>query len=164
MRVCSAIAILIFWCHAVLAVEPASSRTSHPKRVVIDVQDPNAVRMLRTEITPSSARSAEVPPPNKDRGIQIPWESSAVLHSQTGPDSFRVSSSRSGCPGTVIRPSVSVAFATTRGWSDPPIRFGPLASKTICSLGKGVELEVRAPGGAAPYVKLVERNVVLSKR
>ena len=140
------------------------------QRVVIDVQNPDAFRAL----TPVSY-SPEEPKPTKvvnmavsldpvDRGIFLPWESQIILHTTSGSDSFLVTSSRTGCPGTEVRPSVSVAFSTPRGWSDPPIRFGPLSDKTVCPLGRGVELKVSSVGGAAPYVKIMDSGSGLSRR
>lgn len=88
--------------------------------------------------------------------VTIDWETRQVIHVPSGTDSFLVSSSRIGCPGTEVGPSVAVAFPSKGGWSDPPIRFGPLTSKTTCPLGRGVTLEVNGQGTMPPRVKLVE--------
>lgn len=167
-RILPIVAGLAMMIQAAFASDPAAAKSkTSSKRVVIDVQNPNAARMLHNASRPntvSSVTNAAGAYDAGDRGLQLPWDSNIVLHSSSGEDSFLVSSSRSGCPGTKVRPSVAVAFATSRGWSDPPIRFGPLSLKGICPLGKGMELEVRSVGGSAPYVRLVERARVLSKQ
>ncbi len=130
------------------------------QRVVIDVQNPGAFRSL-TPVSYSTPVEKRVVvnvavslDGGADRGIQLPWESNMILYTATHEDSFLVTSSRTGCPGTEVRPSVSVAFATPHGWSNPPIRFGPLSDQTVCPLGRGVKLYVSSVGGAAPYVKI----------
>ena len=139
---------------------PADSAAPQGQRVVIDVQNPDAFRTLtpvsytvpvETKPLVNMAVSFDA---GADRGIQLPWESNMILYTVTGEDSFLVTSSRTGCPGTEVRPSVSVAFSTSHGWSNPPIRFGPLNDKTVCPLGRGVELRVSSVGGGAPYVRI----------
>jgi hypothetical protein len=148
----------------------AAPDTSAPKgqRVVIDVQNPNALHSMTPAPNapgnkPSTVNMAASLNP-ADRGVQLPWESNRILYTASGQDSFLVTSSRTGCPGTEVRPSVSVAFSTSHGWSNPPIRFGPLTDKTVCPLGRGVELHVNAVGSAAPYVKLAESGATYSRR
>jgi hypothetical protein len=144
--------------------------TSSPQRVVVDPKNPGAASVFHPVNNPSPQNGprahggASVSFDAEDRGLQIPWESNLILHAPSGQDSFLVTSSRKGCPGTEVKPSVSVAFATAHGWSDPPIRFGPLAWKTICPLGRGVELQVCVAGGSAPYVKLIEKSNMYGKR
>jgi hypothetical protein len=130
------------------------------QRVVIDPNNPNAFGML-THRQPVSAAKAVLAPTyavsvSSDLcSMALPWESSTVIVAPSGQDSFLVRSSRTGCPGTEVRPSVSVAFPTGSGWSDPPIRFGPLSENTICALGHGQQLEVSVRGDAAPKVRLL---------
>jgi hypothetical protein len=97
-------------------------------------------------------------------GVTIPWETQTVLRTASGGDSFLVSASRTGCPGTEVRPSVAVAFATPHGWSNPPIRFGPLSQRGLCPLGRGVQLQVSAHGDDPPLVKLREELAVYDHR
>jgi hypothetical protein len=91
----------------------------------------------------------------------IDWESHQVFVAPSGADSFKVTASRTGCPGTEVAPSVAVAFATKGGWSDPPIRFGPLTANTTCPLGHGFVLEVAGQGTMPPRVKLIESGTSL---
>ncbi len=141
-----------------------------PQRVVIDVQNPNAAHSLvpvaysTADPLPRQVVNVAMSLDPVDRGIALPWESSIMLKTPSGSDSFLVTSSRTGCPGTEVRPSVSVAFSTSHGWSDPPIRFGPLTDKTVCPLGRGVELHVSAVGTASPLVKIHDSGMTLSKR
>ncbi len=134
-----------------------------PKRVVVDPSNPAAASVFRSATSSQRSENSETLI-RENPGVQVPWESHVVLYSESRQDSFLVKSSRRGCPGTEVKPSVSVAFATARGWSDPPIRFGPLASKTTCALGKGVELQVCAIGRDAPFVKLIEKTTTYTKR
>ncbi|MFH1011429.1 MAG: hypothetical protein V1784_09390 [bacterium] len=98
-------------------------------------------------------------------GITIPWDSSVVLHSNEDPaDSFLVSASRIGCPGTEVAPSVAVSFPTNSGWSFPPIRFGPLGGHTICPLGQELVLEVSKQDAAGPHVRLQRHEASWSSR
>jgi len=130
------------------------------ERIVIDLQNP----LLRESfVSAAVAGKMNISPMVVDvvsrvgvvgEDVPLPWESSAILRAGAGSDSFRVSSSRTGCPGTEVGPSVAVAFATGGGWSDPPIRFGPLTASTLCPLGKGFLLEVRAQGDRDPVVRL----------
>lgn len=130
-------------------------------RIVVDPTDPNAIHMLRAlekPATPSAPWDVLI---QMNAGLratesaEVPWESSKVLVSPTGQDSFLVTSSKTGCPGTEVRPSVSVAFPSGRGWSFPPIRFGPLSESTVCALGNGQKLEVSVVGSRSPRIRLL---------
>lgn len=141
--------------------EKVDSAVATPgERIVIDLQNPllrdnfvaaavagkmNLAPVVVDVISRSITEGSELP---------LPWESSAILRAVSGADSFLVSSSRTGCPGTEVGPSVAVAFATGSGWSYPPIRFGPLTASTLCPLGKGFLLEVKAQGDRDPVVRL----------
>jgi hypothetical protein len=139
------------------------------ERVVIDLGSPLATQRF---LAGSSANVGIAPVmvniesmiADDPGGVSIPWESRAVLRTVSGRDSFLVSSSRSGCPGTEVRPSVAVAFPTARGWSDPPIRFGPLSEQGLCALGRGVHLQVSVSGDGPPVVKLREESALFGKR
>ena len=130
------------------------------ERIVIDLQNP----LLRESFVAAAvAGKINLAPVLVDvvshhvaagEDVLLPWETSAILRAESGADSFLVSSSRTGCPGTEVGPSVAVAFATGSGWSYPPIRFGPLTSGTLCPLGKGFLLEVKAEGSRDPVVRL----------
>jgi hypothetical protein len=110
---------------------------------------------MRTVSAPGTATGARV----------VDWETHQIFVAPSGADSFRVSASRTGCPGTEVAPSVAVAFATRGGWSDPPIRFGPLTANTTCPLGHGFVLEVVGQGTMPPRVKLVESgSTMMGKR
>ncbi|MBI5058289.1 hypothetical protein HZB60_00750 [candidate division KSB1 bacterium] len=130
------------------------------QRVIIDPNNPNAAGAFAHFAAPK-ATTAQLAPfyrvsvSGETCSLALPWESSAVVVSPSGQDSFLVRTSRTGCPGTEVRPSVSVAFATGRGWSDPPIRFGPLSESTICALGRGQQLEVCVKGDAPPKVRVL---------
>jgi hypothetical protein len=140
------------------------------QRITIDVNNPEMYRQLVKESPSGKLNVApvvvtmETVVGAKADGIPLPWNTQKVLRSATGLDSFRVSSSQAGCPGTEIRPSVSVSFATPRGWSDPPIRFGPLNDHTVCALGKGYELEVSARGANGPSVNLRQHAEMYGRR
>ena len=127
-------------------------------RMVIDLGNPTAYHQFVRGVETASLTAPVVidvfPDMNEAGGVELPWETQTVLRSTTGTDSFLVTSSRAGCPGTEIRPSVAVAFGTPNGWSDPPIRFGPLARRAICPLGYGRVLEVSVIEGGAPRVRL----------
>ncbi|MBK6909447.1 MAG: hypothetical protein IPK53_05035 [bacterium] len=131
------------------------------QRIVIDVG--NSETMLQylaaTARVPVKVRSVaySISGSTTD-AITIDWDTHRVFYAPSGTDSFLVSSSRTGCPGTEVAPSVAVAFPTKGGWSDPPIRFGPLTANTTCPLGHGFTLEVNGQGGMAPRVKLIEGN------
>ncbi|MDD5088601.1 MAG: hypothetical protein PHI18_07380 [bacterium] len=141
--------------------EKVDSAVATPgERIVIDLQNPllregfvaaaaagqfNLAPVVVDVVSRSITEGSELP---------LPWETSAILRAESGADSFRVTSSRVGCPGTEVGPSVAVAFATGRGWSDPPIRFGPLTASTLCPLGKGFLLEVKAQDDRDPVVRL----------
>jgi hypothetical protein len=138
------------------------------QRVVVDVGNHIAAASFKSEV-PRSANTPSVSVQFSSARIQangqaIPWEMSRIMFSASGSDSFLVTSSRTGCPGTEIGPSVSVAFPTGRGWSDPPIRFGPLAAMTVCPLGRGYQLEVSAIGKDPPKVTLQSEESLLGKR
>ena len=140
------------------------------QRIVIDLKNPDSFRPFVKESPPGQLKAAPVVvnvagalSGNPD-GTTLPWETGTVLRAVSGADSFKVSSSRTGCPGTEVRPSVSVAFATSHGWSDPPIRFGPLTDRTMCPLGHGFTLEVSASGASPPRVKLREPSSSYSQR
>lgn len=139
------------------------------QRVIIDVQNPLSVERLlenmtaeRLDLAPVIVHVSGSAPATA--GLPVPWETGMVLRSASAPDSFFVSSSLTGCPGTEVRPSVAVAFATGRGWSDPPIRFGPLTANAICPLGKGYQLEVCAMPGDVPRVRLLEPPAQVGRR
>jgi hypothetical protein len=97
-------------------------------------------------------------------GAALGWESSMVLYAPAMQDSFLVTSSRTGCPGTEVGPSVAVAFSNGKKWSNPPIRFGPLTDNTICPLGNGFELEVSGRGSHPPLVRVVGDNTMYGRR
>ncbi len=143
--------------------EEATSGIESPgPRVVVDPNNPQALHQLRAMetqipkelITPLMQLDISL---RSSSSAEIPWEKSAVIYSPSGADSFLVTSSRRGCPGTEVRPSVSVAFPTRSGWSFPPIRFGPLTESTICALGSGQKLEVCAVGDLPPRVRLTSK-------
>jgi hypothetical protein len=142
---------------------------SGSQRVVIDLNDPTArakftgVGVPMIQVAPVTVR-VERSTTALSGGVAVPWETQAIIHAETGIDSFRVSASRSGCPGTEVRPSVAVAFPSRGGWSDPPIRFGPLGERALCPLGKGYQLEVNVSGGGSPIVKLHEPVHEASRR
>jgi hypothetical protein len=135
------------------------------QRVVIDVNNPQAANYLQSAVNATPVITEQmiqglfcVPTAFKlERGVSVPiaWDCSAVIIAPSGQDSFLVRASKTGCPGTEVRPSVSVAFASGGGWSDPPIRFGPLTSKTVCALGGGQQLEVSQIGASPPSVRLI---------
>lgn len=128
------------------------------QRIVIDVG--NGETMLQY-----LAAAAKVPvkvrqvthsgPGSSTEFCIVDWETHQVIYAPSGADSFKVSASRTGCPGTEVAPSVAVSFASKGGWSDP-IRFGPLTSNTTCALGHGFTLEVAGQGTQPPRIKLVE--------
>ncbi len=136
-----------------------------PRRVTIDLGNPLVAEQFVLATNPAAWPDNRVvidvgrqsqPAPPLAGAQEIPWETQQVLYTLTGQDSFLVRSSRSGCPGTDVKPSVSVAYATKSGWSNPPIRFGPLNESTTCPLGKGYTLDVSALGVNAPRVRLNE--------
>jgi hypothetical protein len=147
----------------------AAPADSNAQRVVIDLSDPAA----RAKFTGAGVPVMQAAPvmvrvernaTALSGGVLVPWETHTILHAEMGNDSFRVSSSRSGCPGTEVRPSVAVAFPAHGGWSDPPIRFGPLGERALCPLGKGYQLEVSVSGDGSPLVKLHEPMHEASRR
>ena len=103
---------------------------------------------------------------NVQEGTLIPWESSAVLYrgSPEPADSILVHASMTGCPGTEVGPSVSIAFPTPWGWSHPPIRFGPVLDNAVCPLDIDVELEVIKREEAGPVVRITRGEEVYSSR
>lgn len=139
------------------------------QRMIIDLQNPLSVERLlqsanenRLDLAPVIVSiSGTAPGPGN---LPLPWETGAVLRSASASDSFFVSSSLTGCPGTEVRPSVAVAFATGQGWSNPPIRFGPLTESAICPLGKGYQLEVSVKPGGVPHVRLLEAAAQFGRR
>jgi hypothetical protein len=148
--------------------EAASKITTPGRRIVVDLSRPEttlqylaATASIPIKLAKPSSRKVTYV---EGEQVMLPWETSVVMYTPSGTDSFLVSSSRTGCPGTEVGPSVAVAFATYRGWSDPPIRFGPLTSKTICSLGKGAELEVNGMGPNPPVVRLIEESAMYGRK
>lgn len=141
--------------------ETLESITTPGKRVVIDLGGRETMLhyLAATSKVPYRVRTATYSGSSgaSDSKV-IDWDTRHVFVAPSGADSFLVSSSRTGCPGTEVAPSVAVAFATHSGWSDPPIRFGPLTANTTCPLGRGFTLEVVGRGAAPPEVKLVEAN------
>ena len=140
-------------------------------RVVIDMQNPEAmVRFFgavpQPRVAPSAPIVIDVSVVSKpaEGGRTIPWESGDLVRALSGQDSFLVKSSRVGCPGTEVRPSVSVAFSTPHGWSDPPIRFGPLTEHTLCPLGNGYQLEVSCKGDSPPTIRLIEPDLQAGRK
>ena len=138
-------------------------------RVVIDLGNPQAMQQFLTKSSPEINIAPVVVKierivPDETGSVSLPWESQTVLRSVSGRDSFLVTSSRAGCPGTEIKPSVSVAFATPRGWSDPPIRFGPLSNQAVCPLGRGYQLDVSVKADGVPAVRLREEAAQYGKR
>lgn len=138
------------------------------QRIVIDVGSGETMLhyLAATSKVPVKVRQASIAAPgNSTESLIVNWESRHVFVAPSGADSFLVLASRTGCPGTEVGPSVAVAFATHKGWSDPPIRFGPLMSNTTCPLGNGYTLEVSGRGAEPPRVRLVETNAsMLGKR
>lgn len=137
------------------------------QRIVIDVG--NGETMLQY-----LAAAAKVPvkvrqfttsgPGSSTDAHVVEWETFRVFTAPSGTDSFKVMSSRTGCPGTEVAPSVAVSFASKGGWSDP-IRFGPLTSNTTCPLGHGFTLEVVGQGSQPPRIKLIEAgSTMMGKR
>lgn len=131
------------------------------QRVVIDVG--NGETMLqylaataKVPVRVQTASYVKETPGSSSQAMVVDWETYQTFVAPSGADSFRVLASRTGCPGTEVAPSVAVAFATHHGWSDPPIRFGPLTANTTCPLGKGFTLEVNSRGTEPPRVKLIE--------
>ena len=96
-------------------------------------------------------------------GSALGWETSAILYAPARQDSFLVKSSRTGCPGTEVGPSVAVAFSQGSQWSDP-IRFGPLTEMTVCPLGNGYQLEVNGRGTLPPLVRVIADNSSFGRR
>jgi hypothetical protein len=150
--------------------EQATGNVATPgERVVIDLGNPQAMQRFITEssseinIAPVTINIERIVP-DETGSVSLPWESQAVLHSVSGQDSFLVTSSRAGCPGTEVKPSVAVAFSTPRGWSYPPIRFGPLSAQAICPLGRGYQLDVSVKADGVPVVKLREDALQYGKR
>lgn len=120
----------------------ATERSSQPRRLVIDGLFPQAAPA----------------PTDTNASVLVRWEQSAVIYWKGEKvDSFLVSASRTGCPGTEVRASIAVSFATGSGWSFPPIRFGPLGDHVICPLGEGLKLEVFGDSGVGPRVRVSSR-------
>ncbi len=108
-------------------------------------------------------------PPSEEEiseGTLIPWEGSAVLYRRSPErvDSILVRASMTGCPGTEVGPSISVAFSTPWGWSCPPIRFGPLLDNAVCPLDVDVRLEIVKREEAGPVVRILRGEEVYSSR
>ena len=141
----------------------ADSLITPGERVVIDIGSPLASQRFLGGSAPVMVNIERLTADDFG-GVSIPWESQAVLRTVSGRDSFLVRASRAGCPGTEVRPSVAVAFATGRGWSDPPVRFGPLSERGVCALGRGVQLQVSVTGDGPPVVKLREESLLYGKR
>ena len=149
--------------------EPGAPADSAAQRVVIDLSNPAACAKFTGQGVPSVQGAPVVVRVEHNAtalsgGVIVPWETQTVLHSAMGSDSFKVTSSRSGCPGTDVKPSVAVAFPTRGGWSVPPIRFGPLGERALCPLGKGYQLEVSVSGNGSPVVRLHEPVNEASRR
>lgn len=128
------------------------------QRIVIDVSSGETMLqyLAAASKVPIKVRQAVFSGPGGATDmITVDWETHRVFTAPSGADSFKVSSSRVGCPGTEVGPCVAVAFASKGGWSDP-IRFGPLTSNTTCPLGHGFTLEVVGQGTQPPRVKLIE--------
>ena len=147
----------------------ADSVITPGERVVIDIGSPLASQRFLSGSAPNVdfapvMVNIERMATDDSGGVRIPWESQAVLKTVSGRDSFLVRASRAGCPGTEVRPSVAVAFATGRGWSDPPVRFGPLSERGLCALGRGVQLQVSVVADGPPVVKLREESLLYGKR
>ena len=146
------------------------SLTTPGKRIVIDLQNPALREKFLGNVVKGNVDVAPVVVNVETvhglpgAPLTLPWETSAIVRTPSGLDSFRVSSSRTGCPGTEVRSSVAVAFATPKGWSDPPIRFGPLVDHTICPLGRGYQLEVSVTGDESPVVRLHEPGDMYGRR
>jgi hypothetical protein len=140
----------------------ADSVVTPGERVVIDIGSPLASQRFLSGSAPVMVNIERMA--DDSGGVRIPWESQAVLRTVSGRDSFQVTASRAGCPGTEVRPSVAVAFATVRGWSDPPVRFGPLSERGVCALGRGVQLQVSVVADGPPVVKLREESPLYGKR
>ncbi|RQV98352.1 hypothetical protein EH220_03460 [bacterium] len=129
------------------------------KRLVIDLNESSAMLQY---LSATSAIPIRMRTDNAFRkhdggavGAALGWETSAVLYAPSKQDSFLVTSSRIGCPGTEVGPSVAVAFSNGRQWSNPPIRFGPLTEMTVCPLGNGYQLEVNGRGTLPPLVRVI---------
>jgi hypothetical protein len=128
-------------------------------RLIIDLQNSKSVVKYFGKVsaaTPAKAAVEDVSDRDLSNTRVIPWETTQLVRSAAGQDSFLIRSSMTGCPGTEVRPSVSVSFPVGSGWSDPPIRFGPLCDRTFCPLGEGYQLEVFRRGNDAPLVRLIE--------
>ncbi len=104
-------------------------------------------------------------PTETKESVFLPWDSATVLHwGEAGADSFLVSASRIGCPGTEVAASVAVSFPTNSGWSSPPIRFGPLGEHIICPLGHELVMEVFGENAAGPFARLRHYEGSLTSR
>ena len=129
------------------------------KRLVIDLNESSAALsyLSATSSIPLYMRFDNAYRTSNGAGVgaALAWESSMVLYAPAMQDSFLVSSSRIGCPGTEVGPSVAVAFSNGTKWSNPPIRFGPLTDMTVCPLGRGFELEVNGRGSHPPLVRVI---------
>jgi hypothetical protein len=120
----------------------------------------------RRVVIDRGALSQDAPlPVGMGESVLIPWENSVVVHWKGDPaDSFLVNASASGCPGSPANASIGVSFVTQSGWSQSPIRFGPLVDHTICPLGEGFELEVFGGTEEGPRVKLSSRAATYGSR
>lgn len=156
--------------HYYTAPQDTGKTPAPAQRVVVDVGAPQMLQQFRQQALNSKINVAPITVEiqsnvtEKNGGHVLPWESHTILKSASGTDSFFVSSSRTGCPGTEVRPSVAVAFRNGGGWSDPPIRFGPLGERTYCPLGKGYGLEVSVVGNSAPIVRLKNSDQYSTRR
>jgi len=138
------------------------------KRLVIDMNEPNSMFKY---LTATSSIPIRMRIDNAYRSLEggavgaaLGWGTSAILYAPARQDSFLVTSSRTGCPGTEVAPSVSVAFSNGRQWSDPPIRFGPLTEMTVCPLGNGYQLEVNGRGTLPPLVRVIADRTSFGRR
>lgn len=128
------------------------------QRIVIDIANGETMLQYLAAVAkvPYKVKQFSYTGPGGETGFcVVDWDTHQIICAPSGADSFRVSSSRIGCPGTEVAPSVAVSFASKNGWSDP-IRFGPLTANTTCPLGHGFTLEVVGQGTQPPRVKLVE--------
>jgi len=137
------------------------------KRLVIDVSEPSSALnyIAATSSIPIRMRSdweyADNPAVS---GSALEWETSRIFYAPARRDSFLVAASRTGCPGTEVAPSVSVAFSNGVRWSDPPIRFGPLTEYTVCPLGNGYQLEVNGRGMLSPLIRVIQDRSLFGRR
>lgn len=138
------------------------------KRLVIDMNESGAMLQYLSATSSIPIRMRADNAYRKQNGAAVGaalgWETSAILYAPSQQDSFLVTSSRTGCPGTEVGPSVAVAFSNGKQWSNPPIRFGPLTEMTVCPLGNGYQLEVNGRGTLPPLVRVVANHSSFGSR